>query len=123
MQARVLIVDDLPFMRQAIRESLERADFIIVGEAADGREGILLFRELKPDIVVLDISMPVMDGISALRRIMKLDPGAVVVMCSALGQQDMIVRAIQLGAKDFVVKPFRAERIVSALRKAVGSPA
>ena len=118
MKIRVLIVDDLPFMREVIRDILLEADFRIVGEAQNGRDGVISFMKRKPDIVLLDIAMPVMDGITALRRIMSYDPSARVVMCSALGEEEMIIRAIQLGAKDFVVKPFQAERIISAVNKA-----
>lgn len=117
MDAKVLIIDDLPFMREVIRDILLEAGFTIAGEAVNGRDGVISFMKLKPDVVLLDIAMPVMDGISALRRIISLDTTAKVIMCSALGEQEMIIRAIQFGARDFVVKPFQSERIVSAIRK------
>lgn len=115
---RVLVVDDLPFMREAVRDALESAGMQCVGEAQNGREGLKKYKELNPDVVVLDITMPEMDGITALTQIMRRDPSARVVMCSALSEEQMIVRAIQLGAKDFVVKPFRPERVARAVWKA-----
>jgi two-component system, chemotaxis family, chemotaxis protein CheY len=89
----------------------------VAAEAENGREGLALYQENRPDLVILDIAMPVMDGISALERLMRRDPSARVIMCSALGEQEMIIRAIRLGAKDFIVKPFQPERIISAVRK------
>lgn len=119
MATRVLVVDDLAFMRDALKEILTSGGFEVVGEAENGEVGVRRFQTLLPDAVLLDITMPVMDGLTALREIRRLDPKAVVVMCSALGQQKHIIRAIHLGASDFVVKPFRPERIVSAIGKAV----
>lgn len=116
-ELRVLVVDDLPFMRIAIREALSGTPFRIVGEAENGSQGIERYQEYRPDVVLLDIVMPVLDGLTALKRIRRLDPRSNVIMCSALGEQAMIVRAIQLGARDFIVKPFRPERIISALEK------
>lgn len=115
---RVLVVDDLPFMRKAVREAIESAHMQCVGEASNGREALTLYQSVTPDVVVLDITMPKMDGIEALERLMSLDPRACVVMCSAIDEEAMIIRAIQLGAKDFVVKPFRPSRVTSAVRKA-----
>jgi two-component system, chemotaxis family, chemotaxis protein CheY len=117
--ARVLIVDDLPFMRSVLRDALAGGGFEVVGEAKDGLEGLRAYVRLKPDLVLLDIVMPVMDGITALEKLIQRDPGALVVMCSSLGEQEMIIRAIRLGARDFVVKPFKPERVVSALRMAL----
>lgn len=114
----LLIVDDLAFMRTAIRDISASAGLRVVGEAADGREGVEKYFDLRPDVVLLDITMPVMDGLQALKQIRQGDPHASVVMCSALGQQEYLLKAIQLGARDFIVKPFRPERIVSAVRKA-----
>ncbi|TVR60128.1 MAG: response regulator [Spirochaetaceae bacterium] len=119
MSVRVLIVDDLTFMRIAIREAVEEAGFVVTSEARNGWEALIRYTDDKPDVVLLDIAMPVMDGITALKKLMLLDPTACVVMCSALGEQEMIVKAIKLGARDFVVKPFRKERIASAITKAV----
>ena len=114
----LLIVDDLAFMRTAIRDISVSAGIQVVGEAANGREGVEKFIDLRPDVVLLDITMPVMDGLQALKLIRQRDPQASVVMCSALGQQEYLLKAIQLGARDFIVKPFRPDRIVSAVRKA-----
>lgn len=114
-ELRVLVVDDLPFMRQAIREALRGTRFQIVAEAENGEQAIARYREINPDVVLLDIVMPVLDGLTALRRLRRIDPNSNVIMCSALGEQALIVRAIQLGARDFIVKPFRPERVVSAL--------
>ncbi len=118
MSLRILIVDDLSFMRNAIREIIESQGFEVAGEAENGEVGVLRYEETRPDVVLMDITMPVLDGIESLRRIIHLDEAARVVMCSALGQQEYIIRAIQFGAKDFIVKPFRPERIVSAVKKA-----
>ncbi|TVR30044.1 MAG: response regulator [Spirochaetaceae bacterium] len=116
-ELRVLVVDDLPFMRQAIREALSDSRFRIVAEAENGEQAIARYREIEPDVVLLDIVMPVLDGLTTLRRLRRIDPGSNIIMCSALGEQAMIVRAIQLGARDFIVKPFRPERVVSALER------
>ena len=118
MTARVLIVDDLPMMRQALRSVLEEAGYVVAGEAIDGNQGVLGYMQHKPDVVLLDIVMPKLDGIAALKQIIRIDPGAKVIMCSALGEQSLIFRAIQLGARDFIVKPFRPERVVESVRQA-----
>jgi len=117
----ILIVDDLEFMRTALREILGEAGFTIAGEAENGRLGVERYAALRPDAVLLDITMPEMDGIAALRRIRSADPRACVIMCSALGQESTILKAIRYGARDFVVKPFKPERIVSAVRKALNA--
>ncbi len=116
----VLVVDDLEFMRTAIRDILRSAGFSRIHEAVNGRDALLKFEQIDPDIVLLDIVMPEMDGISVLSQLMRRHPGAKVIMCSALGEQEMIVRAIQLGALDFVVKPFKPERVTSAVQKVLG---
>jgi two-component system chemotaxis response regulator CheY len=115
---RILVVDDLEFMRSLIREILETGGHEIIAEAADGRQALLLRRAWKPDLTLMDISMPRMDGLESLRRIREEDGQARVVMCSSLGDQDKILEAIRLGAADYVVKPFRKERLLSAVRKA-----
>jgi two-component system, chemotaxis family, chemotaxis protein CheY len=115
---RVLVVDDLEFMRQAITDILESSGITVAGQAPNGAEGIEAYLHIHPDVVLMDITMPVMNGLQALKGIRRRDPQARVVMCSALGQQRYIIRAIQLGARDFIVKPFRQERIVNAVRKA-----
>ena len=117
---KILIVDDLSFMRDAIRSILERSGSNIIGEAENGREAFNIYRNEKPDIVLMDITMPVMDGLESLRVIRKYDPSAKVIMCSAIGQQKYLIRAIQLGARDFILKPFQPERIMSAIQKAAG---
>ena len=106
-------------MRTILREIVEKDGFVVAAEAEDGNIAVERFREIKPDLVLLDITMPEKDGLSALREIKALDPGARIIMCSSLGQQKYIIRAIQLGAYDFIVKPFTAQRVVSALRKAL----
>ena len=117
---RLLVVDDLEFMRTLIRDILESGGHEVVAEAADGRQALLLRRAWKPDLTLMDISMPRMDGLEALRRIKGEDAKSKVVMCSSLGDQDRILEAIRLGASDYVVKPFRKERLLSAVRKAGG---
>ncbi len=115
----VMIVDDLAFMRTAIRDILVKEGIPVAGEAADGKECLKMYYSQPVELVLLDITMPVMDGIETLERLMKMDKSARVIMCSAMGQDRYIIRSIQLGAKDFVVKPFKPERIVSAVKKAV----
>ena len=117
----ILIVDDLEFMRTALRDILTREGIPIAGEATNGREGVERYRTLKPAVVLLDITMPEMDGLTALKRIRAEDPFSRVVMCSAMGQEATILKAIRYGARDFVVKPFKPARIVSAVRKAINS--
>jgi two-component system, chemotaxis family, chemotaxis protein CheY len=119
MGANILIADDLSFMRMIQKEILTERGYTIVGEAADGREAVEKFKNLHPDLVLLDITMPNMNGLEAMRKIFSLDPKARVIMCSALGQQNLIVEAIKAGVKDFIVKPFKPERILSAIEKAL----
>ncbi len=116
----VLLVDDLSFMRSAMKSIVTGGGMEVAGEAENGIEAVKLYRSLKPDVVLMDITMPVMNGIRALDRIMKMDPGARVIMCSALGQNKYIIKSIQLGARDFVVKPFTPERIISSISKVMG---
>ena len=116
----VLIVDDSRTSRRVLRDILERAGYKIVGEAVNGREGFDSYVKLQPDIVTMDITMPEMDGIGALKGIREKDPNASVIMCSAMGQQAMVIEAIQSGAKDFIVKPFQAERVLEAVKKVIG---
>jgi two-component system chemotaxis response regulator CheY len=119
MAMNILIVDDLTFIKIVLRDILEKAGFRVVGEASNGDEAVRLYQDRRPDVVLMDITMPGMDGLTALKRIRGLDPSARVIICSALGQQRLIVQAIQLGAKDFIVKPFQPQRVVSALKKAL----
>ena len=122
MGKRLLLVDDLQFMRTVLREILEGSGLTICGEAVNGKEAVEQYQALKPDGGILDITMPVMNGIDALGRIRKIDRDATIIMCSAMGQESMILKAIQFGAKDFVVKPFSRNRIVSAVKKALKVP-
>lgn len=117
MSKRILIVDDAAFMRMMIKDILTKNGFTVVGEAPDGAKAVEMYKETKPDLVTMDITMPEMDGISALKEIRKIDPHAKVIMCSAMGQQAMVIDAIQAGAKDFIVKPFQADRVIEAIRK------
>lgn len=120
MAHKVLIVDDAMFMRNMLRDLFTRAeDFEVVGEAANGVEAIEKFQELHPDLVTMDIVMPLKSGIEALQQIMADEPRACVVMCSALGQETLIVEAVQAGAKDFIVKPFQEARVLEVVRRAV----
>ena len=118
--ARVLVVDDAAFMRKMLSDVLAKGGHEVVGEAGNGEEAVQRFQELRPDIMTLDITMPEKDGIAALKEIIALDPAARVIMCSALGQESKVLESIKLGAKDFVVKPFQADRVLDAVGKALG---
>jgi two-component system chemotaxis response regulator CheY len=117
---KVLVVDDASFMRSMIRDIFTRGPFVVVGEAENGMEAIRLYRELRPDLTTMDIVMPQMDGITALREIMQLDPAARVVMCSALGQEALIAEAIEAGACEFIVKPFHPGRVLKVAQSVLG---
>ncbi len=119
MSVRILLADDLSFMRMVQKEILTEKGYTIVGEAADGLEAVEKYKELKPDIVILDITMPNMNGLEAMKKILEFDPEAKIIICSALGQQKLIVEAIKSGVKDFIVKPFKPERMFSAIEKAI----
>ena len=120
MAKNILICDDAAFMRMMIKDSLTKNGYNVVGEAENGAKGVEKYNELKPDLVLMDITMPEMDGIAALKAIKANDPGASVIMCSAMGQQAMVIESIQSGAKDFIVKPFQADRVIEAVKKVVG---
>jgi two-component system chemotaxis response regulator CheY len=120
MANRILIVDDAAFMRMMIRDILTKNGYEVVGEAQDGAQAIEKYKDLHPDLITMDITMPEMDGITALKEIRKLDTNAKVIMCSAMGQQAMVIDAIQAGAKDFIVKPFQADRVIEAIKKTLG---
>lgn len=120
MAIKVLIVDDAAFMRMMIKDILTKNGFEVVGEAENGAKAVEKWTELRPDLTTMDITMPEMDGISAVKQIKKLDPAAKVIMCSAMGQQAMVIEAIQSGARDFIVKPFQPDRVLEAIRKAIG---
>jgi two-component system chemotaxis response regulator CheY len=117
--ARVLVVDDAAFMRKMVGDALSNGGHEVVGEATNGVEALDRFQSLRPDVTTLDITMPEKDGLSALKDILAFDPAAKVVMCSALGQEAKVLEAIKSGAKDFVVKPFNADRVLEAVTKAL----
>jgi two-component system, chemotaxis family, chemotaxis protein CheY len=117
--ARVLVVDDAAFMRKVLGDALASGGHEVVGQAANGAEAVARFQELRPELTTLDITMPEKDGLAALAEIMAIDPAARVVMCSALGQETKVLESIKLGAKDFVVKPFQAPRVLEAIAKAL----
>lgn len=119
MAKRILIVDDAAFMRMMIKDILIKNNFEVVGEAQDGAEAVEKYKELTPDLVTMDITMPEKDGITALKEIKDINPEARIVMCSAMGQQAMVIDAIQAGAKDFIVKPFQSDRVIEAIEKSL----
>ena len=118
--AKILIVDDAAFMRMMIKNILIKEGYEVVGEAENGAQAVEKYKELTPDLVTMDITMPEMDGITAVKEIMKVNKGEKVVMCSAMGQQAMVIDAIQAGAKDFIVKPFQPDRVIEAISKVLG---
>ena len=120
MAKNILICDDAAFMRMMIKDILTKNGYNVAGEAENGMKAVEKFKEVNPDLVLMDITMPEMDGIQALNEIKKLVGGAKVIMCSAMGQQAMVIESIQAGAKDFIVKPFQAERVIEAVKKVVG---
>lgn len=120
MASRVLIVDDAAFMRMMIKDILEKNGFQVVGEANNGLKAVEIYKNERPDVVTMDITMPDMDGIEAVKEIRAFDPSAKVIMCSAMGQQTMVMDAIRAGARDFIVKPFQADRVLEAIRKVLG---
>ena len=120
MAKRVLVCDDAAFMRMMIKDILTKNGYEVAGEAENGAIAVAKYAETKPDLVMLDITMPEMDGIQALKKIKESDPGAVAIMCSAIGQQAMVIESIQSGAKDFIVKPFQADRVIEAIKKVIG---
>ncbi|WP_138420713.1 response regulator [Aquibacillus sediminis] len=115
--AKILVTDDAAFMRMQLKDILGKLGHEVVGEAENGQDAIEKYAELQPDLVTMDITMPELDGVEALKAIKQKDAGATVIMCSAMGQQDRVVEAIQAGAKDFIVKPFTPDRIEEALNK------
>lgn len=120
MPGKVLIVDDAAFMRMMIKDILTNNGFQVIGEANNGIKAVELYKKERPDLVTMDITMPDMDGITAVKEIRKMDPSAKIIMCSALGQQSMVMEAIQSGAKDFIVKPFQPDRVLESIRKILG---
>ena len=120
MSNNILVVDDAAFMRMMIKDILTKNGYNVVGEAENGQQAVEKYAELNPDLVTMDITMPEMDGITALKKIKETSPEAKILMCSAMGQQAMVIDAIQAGAKDFIVKPFQADRVIEAIQKALG---
>jgi len=120
MAKRGLIVDDTAFVRIMLKDILTKAGYEIAGEAVNGTEAVEMYESARPDFVTMDITMPEMDGIEALKEIRRIDSEAVVIMCSTIGQQADVLEAIKSGAKDFIVKPFQPERVLESIRKAVG---
>lgn len=120
MAKKVLIVDDAAFMRMMIKDILSKNGYEVAGEAENGLKAVDKYKELTPDLVLMDITMPEMNGIDAVKAIKGFDPGAKIVMCSAMGQQAMVIESIQAGARDLIVKPFQADRVLEAVRKVVG---
>ena len=118
--AKVLIVDDAAFMRMMIKDILEKNGFEVIGEANNGIKAVELYKKERPDVVTMDITMPDMDGIGAVKAIKEFDPTAKIIMCSAMGQQTMVMDAIRAGARDFIVKPFNADRVLEAIKKTLG---
>jgi len=118
---KILVVDDAAFMRLMLKGILSKNGYEIVGEAENGQEAVEKYRSLSPDLVTMDITMPIMEGVEAVRHIKKLDPNAKIIMCSAMGQQTMVVESLQAGAKDFIVKPFQEERVLESIRKTLGA--
>ncbi|MDR3092216.1 MAG: response regulator [Clostridiales bacterium] len=116
----VLLVDDAAFMRMMLKDILTKNGYNVVGEAENGVKAIEKYKELKPALVILDITMPEMDGIKAAKGIKAVDSGATIIMCSAMGQQAMVIESIQAGARDFIVKPFQADRVLEAVQKVIG---
>ena len=120
MAKNILIVDDAAFMRMMIKDILTKNGYNVIGEAENGAKAFEKYNELKPDLVLMDITMPEVDGIAALKKIKGAVPNALIIMCSAMGQQAMVIEAIQGGAKDFIVKPFQPDRVLEAVKKVVG---
>lgn len=118
--ARILVVDDARFMRVTLSHILQKANHEIIAEAENGKEAVQLFREKNPDLVTMDITMPEMSGLEATKKILQEFPHAKIIMCSALGQQKMVVEAIEAGAKDFIVKPFDENRVLNAVNRVLG---
>ena len=120
MAKNILICDAAAFMRMMIKDILTKNGYNIAGEAENGAMAVDKYNETKPDLVLMDITMPEMDGIQALKKIKANDPAACVIMCSAMGQQAMVIESIQSGARDFIVKPFQADRVLEAVQKVLG---
>ncbi len=117
MSGKVLVVDDAAFMRVTIKNMITKAGYEVVEEAVNGKDAVEKYKELNPDVVTMDITMPVMDGIEAVKNIIEFDSDARIIMCSAMGQKNIIIEAIQAGARDFIVKPFQEAKVLEAIKK------
>jgi two-component system chemotaxis response regulator CheY len=120
--AKILVVDDAAFMRKVIKDTLAKSGYSEVFEAVDGAQAVEKFKELHPDLILMDITMPNMDGLEALKAIRGIDGNANVVMCSAMGQESIVIDAIKSGAKDFIVKPFKGDRVLKTVSSIIGNP-
>lgn len=120
MAKTILICDDAQFMRIILRDLLQREGYNVVGEAEDGKDAVLKYNQLQPDLVIMDITMPIMNRLDAIKVILEINPSASIIVCSALGQQEIVVDAIRSGAKDFIVKPFEDPQVITAIRKLIG---
>jgi len=116
----ILLVDDATFMRMMLKDILSKNGYTVVGEAENGVKAVERYKELKPSLVIMDITMPEMTGIEAAKAIKGAAPSALIIMCSAMGQQAMVIESIQAGARDFIVKPFQADRVLEAVQKVIG---
>ena len=122
MAKKILLVDDAAFMRKMISDTLSKAGYEELYEAVDGADAVAKYGEVQPDLVIMDITMPNMDGLEALKAIRSADPSASVVMCSAMGQESMVMDAVRSGAKDFIVKPFKPDRVLKTVTSILGNP-
>lgn len=122
MAKKILLVDDAAFMRKMIKDSLSKSGFTELFEAVDGADAVAKYDEIQPDLVIMDITMPNMDGLEALKAIRAKDGNANVVMCSAMGQESMVMDAVRSGAKDFIVKPFKPDRVLKTVTSILGEP-
>lgn len=120
MAKGILIVDDAAFMRMMVRDVLTKNGYEVVGEAENGQKAIEKYKELDPELIIMDITMPEIDGIQAVKEIKSINSDAKIIMCSAMGQQAMVIESIQAGARDFIVKPFQADRVIEAVKKVIG---
>ncbi len=116
----ILLVDDAAFMRMMLKDILVKNGYNVIGEAENGAKALEKYKELKPTLVIMDITMPEMDGIQAAKAIKADDSNALIIMCSAMGQQAMVIESIQAGARDFIVKPFQPDRVLEAVKKVIG---
>jgi len=121
MAKKILIADDALFMRVTLKNILKKNGYQVVGEASNGLESLELYQKTKPDLVTMDITMPEMDGITAVRELKKIDPQANIIMCTAMGQKQMVLEAVSAGAKDFIVKPFQPDKVLEAVQKIIGA--